>query len=63
MASFHYCIKSGKKGNSFEDNIFTLDPSFNQKAEPIPEPLPVHKTEPVRPNDDEDDGPALGNSW
>ncbi len=51
--------KSGKKGNSFEDNIFTLDPSFNQKAEPIPEPLPVHKTEPVRPNDDEDDGPEF----
>ena len=51
--------KSGKKGNSFEDNIFTLDSSFNQKAEPIPEPLPVHKTEPVRPNDDEDDGPEF----
>lgn len=51
--------KGGKKGSSFEDNIFTLDPSFNQKAEPIPEPLPVHKTELVRPNDDEDDGPEF----
>ena len=52
--------KNSKKASSFESNIFTLDSSFNQKNELAAETAaPIRKSEPVRPTNDEDEGPEF----
>lgn len=51
--------KSGKKGSSFEDNVFTLDSSFGQKDENVNEPIPMHRLEPMRTIDNDDEGPEF----